>query len=189
MLSLPRTDLPSVNAPSSLTRNQVPNSSAFVRARHTRVRGARSTTRFSIRSVLTVSFGASALTAIARSSPETGRKAILRYATFVLRIIPATSLKRNPHVALPLVALQSEATVGRTTQSGRRDLNPRTPASAIAVGAGPFPRRPTPRYSLEQGGVCTATSAGPQRRRLASHQGSRDPRPELSRKPPFLSNS
>src|SRR6266496_1663544 len=49
MLSLPRTDLPSANAPSSLTRNQVPNSSAFVRACHTRVRGARSTTRFSIR--------------------------------------------------------------------------------------------------------------------------------------------
>src|SRR6266516_7564257 len=102
MLSLPRTDLPSVNAPSSLTRNQVPNSAAFVRARHTRVRGARSATRFSIRSVLTVSVGASVLIAIGRSSPETGRTAVLRYATLVLRIIHAIALKRNPAVALSL---------------------------------------------------------------------------------------
>src|SRR2546426_5185750 len=42
---------PSANALSSFTRNHVPNSAAFVRARHTRVRGARSTTCFSIRSV------------------------------------------------------------------------------------------------------------------------------------------
>src|SRR6266545_795032 len=68
MLSLPRTGLPSVNAPSSLTRNQVLNSSAFVRARHTRVRGALSTTRFSMRSVLLVS-GAGALTAMTRFPP------------------------------------------------------------------------------------------------------------------------
>src|SRR5437667_10362572 len=65
MAILPRIGLPAVNAPSSLTRNQVPNSSAFVMARHTRVRGARSTTRFSIRSVLTVSLGAGVLTAMA----------------------------------------------------------------------------------------------------------------------------
>src|SRR6185437_13839483 len=64
MLSRPRTALPAANAPSSFTRNQVPNSVAFVRARHTRVRGARSTTRFSIRSVLLVSLGVSVLTAM-----------------------------------------------------------------------------------------------------------------------------
>src|SRR2546421_2766378 len=66
MLSRPRTGLPSVNGLSSFTRNQVPNSSAFVRARHTRVRGARNTTRFSIRSVLFVSLGVSVLTAMGR---------------------------------------------------------------------------------------------------------------------------
>src|SRR4029077_8649837 len=70
MLSLPRTGLPSANALSSFTRNHVPNSSAFVRARHTRVRGARSTTRFSIRSVLFVSLGASVLTAMGRFLPN-----------------------------------------------------------------------------------------------------------------------
>src|SRR5712664_1206951 len=93
MAILPRIGLPSVKAPSSLTRNQVPNSCAFVRARHTRGRGALSTTRFSIRSVLIVALGAGVLTAMARFLR-------LRYATLVLRIIPGTRFKCNHHVAL-----------------------------------------------------------------------------------------
>src|SRR5207247_2964017 len=52
--TLPRTVLPSANAPSRVIRNHVPNSFASLIARHTRERGARSTTRFSIRSVLIV---------------------------------------------------------------------------------------------------------------------------------------
>src|SRR5258705_1745878 len=56
MATLPRTVLPSAKAPSSVVRNQVPNSFASESARHTRERGARSTTRFSIRSVLIVVF-------------------------------------------------------------------------------------------------------------------------------------
>src|SRR6185436_17439737 len=51
---LPRTVVPAANGPSSVRRNQVPNSLASAIARHTRERGARSTTRFSIRSVLIV---------------------------------------------------------------------------------------------------------------------------------------
>src|SRR5882762_278881 len=65
MAILPRIGLPGVNAPSSLTRNHVPNSCAFERARHTRLRGARSTTRFSIRSVVMVSLGVGVWTAMA----------------------------------------------------------------------------------------------------------------------------
>src|SRR5258706_16471151 len=56
MATLPRTVLPAANGPSSVMRNQVPNSFASLIARHTRERGARSTTRFSIRSVLIVVF-------------------------------------------------------------------------------------------------------------------------------------
>src|SRR6267378_6791197 len=54
MVTLAWTVLPATNAPSRLMRNQVPNSFASLIARHTRERGARSTTRFSIRSVLIV---------------------------------------------------------------------------------------------------------------------------------------
>src|SRR6266571_3201661 len=54
MATLPRTVLPAANAPSRVIRNHVPNSFASLIARHTRERGARSTTRFSIRSVLIV---------------------------------------------------------------------------------------------------------------------------------------
>src|SRR5438105_14649685 len=56
MATLPRTVLPAANAPSSVRRNHVPNSFASLIARHTRERGARSMTRFSIRSVLIVVF-------------------------------------------------------------------------------------------------------------------------------------
>src|SRR5207247_10294119 len=52
MVTVAWTVLPSANAPSRFMRNQVPNSFAFESACHTRERGARSTTRFSIRSVL-----------------------------------------------------------------------------------------------------------------------------------------
>src|SRR5262245_7588112 len=48
----PRTIAPSRNGLSSLARNQAPNSSASVSARHTRERGARSTICFSMRSVV-----------------------------------------------------------------------------------------------------------------------------------------
>src|ERR1043166_11626 len=54
MVSRPRTVLPAANAPSSFMPNQAPNSFASAIARHTRERGARSTTRFSIRSVFIV---------------------------------------------------------------------------------------------------------------------------------------
>src|SRR6266700_2196004 len=54
MATRPRTVLPAANGPSSVMRNQVPNSFASAIARHTRERGALSTTRFSIRSVLIV---------------------------------------------------------------------------------------------------------------------------------------
>src|SRR6266487_4256908 len=54
MATRPRTVLPAANGPSSVMRNQVPNSFASAIARHTRERGAWSTTRFSIRSVLIV---------------------------------------------------------------------------------------------------------------------------------------
>src|ERR1700704_3378858 len=54
MVTFAWTVLPATNAPSRLMRNQVPNSFASLIARHTRERGARSTTRFSIRSVLIV---------------------------------------------------------------------------------------------------------------------------------------
>src|SRR5262245_24322350 len=47
----PRTWAPGANAPSTLTPNHVPNSAGCVRARHTRLRGARITTVFSMRSV------------------------------------------------------------------------------------------------------------------------------------------
>src|SRR5258705_11209703 len=56
MATLPRTVLPAAKGPSSVMRNQVPNSFASLIARHTRAGGARSTTRFSIRSVLIVVF-------------------------------------------------------------------------------------------------------------------------------------
>src|ERR1700704_3692929 len=54
MVTFAWTVLAATNAPSRLMRNQVPNSFASLIARHTRERGARSTTRFSIRSVLIV---------------------------------------------------------------------------------------------------------------------------------------
>src|ERR1700704_4201086 len=56
MVTFAWTVLAATNAPSRLIRNHVPNSFASLIARHTRERGARSTTRFSIRSVLIVVF-------------------------------------------------------------------------------------------------------------------------------------
>src|SRR5687767_3647441 len=52
MVIRPRTVAPSANSPSSVTPNHAPNWCASLMARHTRARGARSTTCFSIRSVL-----------------------------------------------------------------------------------------------------------------------------------------
>src|SRR4029077_11321126 len=54
MATLPRTVLPAANAPSSVMRNQVPNSFASAIARHTHERGPLRPTAFSIRSVLIV---------------------------------------------------------------------------------------------------------------------------------------
>src|SRR5262249_49849590 len=48
----PRTHAPGAKAPSSFTPNQLPNSEALLIARHTRDRGARRTTFFSMRSVV-----------------------------------------------------------------------------------------------------------------------------------------
>src|SRR5436189_3987322 len=107
MLSLPRTGLPSANAPSSLTRNQVPNSAAFVRARHTRVRGARSTTRFSIRSVLFVSLGVSVLTAMGSFLRDQVKRPLLDMQHSCCVLYPPPRLNATPMLRFVLLDFSS----------------------------------------------------------------------------------
>src|SRR5579864_6015927 len=85
----PLTVLPSANGPSSRMPNQAANCWESEMARHTRARGARSSTRFSIRSVLDASWVAiMALVLVGCCS-----------ATVVLRIIGGGAAKRNWWVA------------------------------------------------------------------------------------------
>src|SRR5438093_13379661 len=127
MLSLPRTGLPSVNAPSSLTRNQVPNSSAFVRARHTRVRGARSTTRFSIRSVLTVSLAAGVLTAMGLFLRNQVEVPLFDMQHWCCVSYPPLRLNATPMLRFLWRRYQAEEVAAGLCLQGRRDVT--APAS------------------------------------------------------------
>src|SRR5882762_7851190 len=92
-----------------------------------------------------------------------------------MRLVP--NIKVTTAIRMRICQMLRSANTEAPGGDVRQTREMRSTSQSIAVGDGPFPRRPTPRHNLQQFGACTASHQS------LHERASRAPRPELLRRP------